>query len=427
MRSISPESCSYAWTGYANPHAVTSVGGTTYTYDNNGNVTAIGSLDYTWDWRNRLASAERSGGGITSYGYDHTGQRVFQATGSATTSYPNRYYNIASSSLAATTTKHIFAPDGTLLATVVGASTTATTTYLHPDHLGGTNVTTNTSGAVTQTLDYYPYGSQRINSGSSAEQRRFIGEEYDSDTEFSYLNARYYQGSRGQFMSQDPVFLLIGDPTRVKEMTRKKLVEILADPQALNSYSYARNNPLVYVDSTGKWYVQLGATFALGPVSAGYGIRFNNQGIVTYYSAGAGFGLMADIGVEFNSGDIDVERSEFTISHDAAFAGGPSINTSYENKFDPKNPLQVGQNGTRSFGIGAGIGGRINQTYTQSIPVYRFGSDVYSCTNCHSSGNNAGTPTDASSRSYVGPSGASVDAWAIVRAAISQYHAEGGK
>jgi RHS repeat-associated protein len=31
-----------------------------------------------------------------------------------------------------------------------------------------------------------------------------IGEEYDSETEFSYLNARYYQGSRGQFMSQDP-------------------------------------------------------------------------------------------------------------------------------------------------------------------------------------------------------------------------------
>ena len=62
---------SYDGTGYANPHAVTSVGGATYTYDNNGNVTAIGSLDYTWDWRKRLASAERSAGGITSYGYDH--------------------------------------------------------------------------------------------------------------------------------------------------------------------------------------------------------------------------------------------------------------------------------------------------------------------------------------------------------------------
>ena len=91
MRAIVPwdvGSYPYAEIGYANPHAVTSVGGTTYTYDNNGNVTAIGSLDYTWDWRNRLASAERSGGGITAYGYDHTGQRVFKATGSATTSTP---------------------------------------------------------------------------------------------------------------------------------------------------------------------------------------------------------------------------------------------------------------------------------------------------------------------------------------------------
>jgi YD repeat-containing protein len=54
----------YAETGYANPHAVTSVGGTTYTYDNNGNVTAIGSLDYTWDcgtaWRARREPAGAS-------------------------------------------------------------------------------------------------------------------------------------------------------------------------------------------------------------------------------------------------------------------------------------------------------------------------------------------------------------------------------
>jgi hypothetical protein len=142
-------SYSYAGAGYANPHAVTSVGGTTYSYDNDGNVTAISSLDYTWDWRNRLSSAERSSGGTTSYGYDHAAQRVFQATGSATTSYANKYYNVASSSLTATTTKHIFSPDGTLLATVVGASTTASTTYLHPDHLGGTLIKTSTLWRVT--------------------------------------------------------------------------------------------------------------------------------------------------------------------------------------------------------------------------------------------------------------------------------------
>jgi RHS repeat-associated protein len=256
-------SCSYAGTGYANPHAVTSIGGTTYTYDNNGNVTAIGSLDYTWDWRNRLASAERSGG-VTTYGYDHTGQRVFKATGSATTSYPNRYYNIASSSLTATTTKHIFSPDGTLLATVVGASTTATTTYLHADHLGGTNVATDEDGEVVQTLDYYPYGSQRIATGSFAEQRRFIGEEFDGDTNFSYLNARYYQGSRGKFMSQDPAFLAVGtrdlaiivgaDGKNETERIRDALRIYLSNPQQINSYAYALNNPLVLVDDNGEWF-----------------------------------------------------------------------------------------------------------------------------------------------------------------------------
>jgi RHS repeat-associated protein len=239
--------------GYANPHAATSIGGATLTYDNNGNVAAIGSLDYTWDWRNRLASAERTGGGSTTYGYDHTGQRMFKATGTATTSYPSRYFNLATTTGSATTTKHIFSPGGELLATVVGASTTASTTYLHLDHLGGTNVTTDEDGEVTQTLDYYPYGSQRIASGSFNEQRRFIGEEYDPDTAFSYLNARYYESSRGQFMSQDPVFLNWG--------IDKRTSTILGDPQLQNSYTYSRGNPLVLQDKGGEFVanVVLGA------------------------------------------------------------------------------------------------------------------------------------------------------------------------
>jgi RHS repeat-associated protein len=413
--------------GFANPHAVTSVGGATYTYDNNGNVTAIGSLDYTWDWRNRLSSAERSSGGITSYGYDHTGQRVFQATGSATTSYPSKYYNVASSSLTATTTKHIFSPDGTLLATVVGASTTASTTYLHPDHLGGTNVTTDSNGAVTQTLDYYPYGSQRIATGSFSEQRRFIGEEFDADTEFSYLNARYYQGSRGQFMTQDPVFLAVGDSREVREITQKTLRAILADPQNLNSYSYAGNNPILFKDSTGKWYVDIGASFTAGPFTGGGGIRISNQGLVGYYSGGGGFGLYAGGGIQFNSGNISVGAPEFTIADEITFGGGPSITASYEGKFNPDDPLRVGEKGVRTFGIGAGLGGRVNKIYTQTIPIRSWTQDA--CANCSSPNPNGSTsvrgvssPVPAS-----GSKGSSQDAWAILRAAISQYYAEGGK
>ena len=146
----------YAETGYANPHAVTAVGGTTHTYDNNGNVTAIGSLDYTWDWRNRLATAERTGGGITTYGYDQhrpedvpgDGQRdhlVPQPVLQRRLELAHGYHKEA----------HFFSPDGTLVARVVASGTAnASTTYLHPDHLGGTNVVTDEDREVVQNLAY---------------------------------------------------------------------------------------------------------------------------------------------------------------------------------------------------------------------------------------------------------------------------------
>ena len=222
----------------------------TLTYDNNGNVTAIGSLDYTWDWRNRIASAERTGaGGITTFGYDLTGARMWKATGSATTSYPNMYYTVASSSAVSTSTKQIFAPGGGLLATVEGSGVgTATTTYVHPDHLGGTNVVTDADGAVSQALDYYPYGAERVSSGSNATDRNFIGERYDSAEDLNYLNARYYRGAQGQFLSQDPVFWEIG--------LTKDGRAVLMNPQAQNSYSYAEGNPITEKDPDGRFIPQ---------------------------------------------------------------------------------------------------------------------------------------------------------------------------
>ena len=74
-------------------------------------------------------------------------------------------------------------------------------------------------------------------STSSKEQRKYIGQEFDASTGLSYLNARYYDGNRGQFLSQDPVFWSQN--------------QNLPDPQSLNSYSYAGNNPINWSDPTG--------------------------------------------------------------------------------------------------------------------------------------------------------------------------------
>lgn len=187
------------------------------------------------------------------------------------------------------------------------------------------------------------------------------------------LNARYYRSDQGQFMSEDPVFLEIGNPNEIRQLTQQKQAQLLMDPQVLNSYSYARGNPLRFKDPEGRWYVQIGTDLAWGPFSGGYGVRFNNQGVVGFYSAGAGVGLMANAPIEFNSGSIDVFKPSLTVSREGAFAGGPSITGSYESKFNPDSSLQV-INGQWNFGVSAGIGGKISQTYTQTIPIYSFSS-----------------------------------------------------
>ena len=63
-------------------------------------------------------------------------------------------------------------------------------------------------------------------------------------TGLSYLNARYYNSAQGQFLSEDPVFL--GNPSR----------QNLANPQSLNSYSYANDNPINISDPNGLLGIQ---------------------------------------------------------------------------------------------------------------------------------------------------------------------------
>ena|GEM_PF-2701507 len=117
--------------------------------------------------------------------------------------------------------------------------TSSSLLYIHTDHLGGANVITDKNGVVVETLDYYPYGEVKLDEKTSqySSKRKYIGEEYDSATDLSYLNARYYNGKEGRFLSEDPVF-----------WEKQNLV----DPQSMNSYSYANGNPIVKKDPSGR-------------------------------------------------------------------------------------------------------------------------------------------------------------------------------
>jgi YD repeat-containing protein len=160
----------------------------TFSYDNNGNLTQKTTdgvtTTYVYDYANRLI-ALGSQGATTTYGYDAFGSRVFQTTSTTTTLYPFKWYSMASSTGTgakyATTTEYVFNGDS-LVSTVDQqiasgvATSTAQTRFIHPDHLGSTNVVTNASGTVVQTLDYYPYGATRIstNVGGADSARKYI-------------------------------------------------------------------------------------------------------------------------------------------------------------------------------------------------------------------------------------------------------------
>lgn len=55
------------------------------------------------------------------------------------------------------------------------------------------------------------------------------------------------------------MFLTIGDEVQIKTITNKKLIEILLNPQLLNSYSYANNNPITLSDPQGTCPICLAA------------------------------------------------------------------------------------------------------------------------------------------------------------------------
>jgi RHS repeat-associated protein len=245
----------YGGTGYANPDAPTQIANgvstTTFSYDADGNVTqktVDGTITtYVWDYANRL-TALGVGGATTTYGYDWAGNRASQTGTSTTWIYPFKWVSLASSTGSgaqfATTTDYVFNGDS-LVATIDqqtasgNATGTAKTRYIHPDHLGSTNVVTDESGNVSQTLDYYPYGGTRLTSTSgnySGAGRQYVNR-FTDQSSLDYLNARYYDPSRGQFLTEDPTFW----------STKQNL----SNPQSLNSYSYADDNPISKSDPNG--------------------------------------------------------------------------------------------------------------------------------------------------------------------------------
>lgn len=238
----------YSYTGYgssyANPHAMTALDSTGFQYDQNGNNTKDDILTNTFTYRNEL-STSTDGASTLSFIYDHTGDRMTDSDGVIINYYPNKNYH----ELDTTPTKNIYMDD-ILVGTVDGSGGSAGYYYNHTDHLTGSSVTTNGSGQLEQTLDYMPFGSIRLNDQvSTFDQHHKFANSINDITGLNYMGARYQDPRLGRFISQDPVFRDLGaDLSEYGTDTERHL----SNPQMLNSYSYAINNPLKHTDRSGE-------------------------------------------------------------------------------------------------------------------------------------------------------------------------------
>ena len=220
-------------------------------YDAAGNVTNDGINIYLYDAEGRLCAVQNQslpGKPMTGYIYNAAGERVGKGSITTMSCDPstNGFKPVAD---------YVIGPGGEQLtemdyngSTMVWAHTnvyagghpmaTYDSSGLHfhlTDWLGTRRAQTNYIGALEMTCTSLPYGDNLSCSGPArdATEHHFTGKERDAESGLDNFPARYFTSNMGRWMTPD----IMGGH--------------VADPQTLNKYAYARNNPVSLTDPTG--------------------------------------------------------------------------------------------------------------------------------------------------------------------------------
>jgi len=262
----------YPGNGGLRPHAATSDGLASYTYDANGNMATRVlqgvTRTFTWDYDNRLTQVKDGTSIKASYVYDYAGARVKKVEGATTTLMPFPHYRLVNGAA----TRYYFANGQRIAERDSGGNVF----YYHSDQLGSSNVVSNAAGAEVRATLFYPYGGTRVETGSKVIAHKYTGQELDTSTGLYYYGARYYDSSGMRFISADSI------------------VSNLGDPQTLNHYAYARGNPVKYVDPDGHAFtlpeiIYGGIAGAVGGAITGYADS-KWKGLITGTVVGLGVG-----------------------------------------------------------------------------------------------------------------------------------------
>jgi RHS repeat-associated protein len=205
--------------------------GADFRHDAAGNMTfdPVTGNSYAFDPENRITGA----GGYT-YTYDADGNRVEKSNGTTGTIY---WYTIlgivAESDLNGNLTSEYAFFNGDRVARKDFPGNNVS--YYFSDHLKTASVISDAAGNITEDEDFYPWGGEVQFVNNDPNHYKFSGKERDAETQLDYFGARYYGNWTGRFLTPDPLMASAG----------------VSDPQTWNRYTYARNNPLKFIDPTG--------------------------------------------------------------------------------------------------------------------------------------------------------------------------------
>lgn len=271
------EGCYFAYDAYGNRTSQQPYGGTGYTcgsftasYTGNGTGNNNRIDGYCYDASgNLLDEGPCPPSGNHTYTYDAEGRIATALNGSIVNTYGADGVRASTGLSGQTPTDFIYDFDGSIVAhqiwgafgpqeiwingrhfgfvNLVGSPLSAVLTQSLTDWLGTERARADAAGNLQATFCNFPFGDQATTCFGTdpdpADNTHFTGKERDAESGNDYFGARYYGSSMGRFLSPD--WSSVPDTVPYADFN---------DPQSLNLYSYAGNNPLTYSDGDGHVY-----------------------------------------------------------------------------------------------------------------------------------------------------------------------------
>lgn len=195
----------------------------TYTYDDNGNMLEKSDgTEQTFDLLGRMESYKSAEGVTTTYGYYADDMRKSKKTGNSAVIEQIWIEDDIALELESGEVRSTYVHGENLICSAYGW-------YLYNAHGDVTALTAN-NGTITKNYEYDSFGAQKSATDDADENPyRYSGEYYDTESGYTYLQARYYDPDMGRFISEDPAM------------------------DGENWYVYCGNDPVNMVDPTGMW------------------------------------------------------------------------------------------------------------------------------------------------------------------------------